>query len=51
MNDKEKKNVILKRDKNISKQWKAKDRKTEIQNAKKTLLECVWIENNFTKLN
>jgi hypothetical protein len=42
---------MLKRDKNISKQRKAKDRKSEIQNAKKTSLECVWIENNFTKLN
>jgi hypothetical protein len=42
---------MLKRDKNISKQWKAKDRKIEVQNAKKTLLECVWIENNLSKLN
>ena len=50
MNDK-KKNVMLKKDKNISKQRKAKDRKTEIQNAKKMSPECVWTENNFTKLN
>jgi hypothetical protein len=42
---------MLKRGKNISKQRNAKDRKTEIQNAKKTLLECVWIEENFTTLN
>jgi len=51
MNDKEKKNVMLKRNKNISKQGKQRTGKTEIQNAKKTSLECVWIENNFTKLN
>jgi len=40
MTKKRKKNVMLKRDKNISKQRKAKDRKTEIQNAKKIPLEC-----------
>jgi hypothetical protein len=42
---------MLKRDKNISKQRKAKDRKTEIQNAKKTSLVRVWIKKNFTILN
>jgi hypothetical protein len=40
---------ILKRASNKSKQWKAKDRKTEIQNVKKTLLEHVWIENSINK--
>jgi hypothetical protein len=38
---------MLKRDKNISKQTKAKDRKSEIQNAKKTSVVCVWIKKNL----
>lgn len=41
---------MLKRASNTSKQWKAKDRKTEIQNVKKILLEYVWIENSINKI-